>query len=257
MARSKKTIDKKFFAPFPTRLRQLMEERGDTQENIATVVNKSRQTVSQYCNGVSEPGYDALTQLAKYFCVSVDYLLGVSDVKSRDTTVQNIAQYTGLSEEAIHTLSLRKSVGDDGMIKTINVLIEQASAEIYAKGYNLPKKGKHIDGYCLGYDNGYTWKYRTYNRVLRFIGEYLAVSRSFDIQNTIQISSDGKILSGFSVDDEEKLLSDYQDDSDTNLVLYRFGDLYCHELIEKIWMDRIANALGELKAEQEAVNGND
>lgn len=104
MARSKKTVDEKFYAPFPARLRKLMEERGEKQENIASIVKKSRQTVSQYCNGVSEPGYDTLAQIAEYYDVSVDYLLGLSDVKSRNTTIREIEQYTGLSEESIKIL---------------------------------------------------------------------------------------------------------------------------------------------------------
>lgn len=257
MARSKKNIDEKFFAPFPSRLRKLMEESGDKQEDIAAIVNKSRQTVSQYCNGVSEPGYDALTQIAKHYGVSTDYLLGVSDVRSQDTTVQGIVKYTGLSETAVCTLARRNSIGDNNTIQTVNALIEQISAEIYAEGYHISKKERKIDGCYLGYDNGYTWKYKTYNRVLKYIGEYLSVSRSFDAQHTIQISQDGKILSGFTKSDEERLLSNYSDNPDNNLFLYRFSNLYGHELIENVYMDKIADALKELKKTLEGIDGND
>lgn len=257
MARSKKNIDEKFYAPFPSRLRKLMEESGETQENIATIVNKSRQTVSQYCNGVSEPGYDTLVQIAKHYSVSADYLLGVSDVRSQDSTIQKIVNYTGLSEKAVCTLGLRKSVGDTGTLRTVNVLIEQESAEIYAEGYQLPKKGKKIDGYCLGYDNGFTWKYKTYNRVLKYIGEYLRINRTFDYEHTVQLSHDGKLLSGFTPSDEENLLWNYMDIHDHDLDLFRFSDLFSHELIEKVYMDKIAAALNELKTSLDDVDGSD
>lgn len=110
MARSKKNIDEKFYAPFPTRLRKIMEERGETQENIAEVVNKSRQTVSQYCNGISEPGYDTLVKISDHFNVSVDYLLGRTNDRSLTPSIYDTI---GLSEESIRFLQLAKSARSD------------------------------------------------------------------------------------------------------------------------------------------------
>ncbi len=101
MARSKKTVDKKYYAPFPTRLRKLMEERGETQEDIASIVKKSRQTVSQYCNGVSEPGYDTLVQIANHYGVATDFLLGLSDDPSR---MPSAIDDLGLSLKAVDTI---------------------------------------------------------------------------------------------------------------------------------------------------------
>lgn len=76
MARNKTPVAEQYNAPFPSALRILMKERGKTQENIAKAVEKTRQTISQYVNGVSEPGYDVLVKIADYFDVSIDYLLG-------------------------------------------------------------------------------------------------------------------------------------------------------------------------------------
>lgn len=76
MARNKASVEEKYNAPFPTALRTLMEEKGVTQESIAKMTGKTRQTVSQYVNGISEPGYDVLVKIADYFDVSIDYLLG-------------------------------------------------------------------------------------------------------------------------------------------------------------------------------------
>ncbi len=101
MARSKKTVGEKFFAPFPTRLRKLMEERGETQDNIASIIKKSRQTVSQYCNGVSEPGYDTLVQIANHYGVATDFLLGLSDDPSR---MPSAIDDLGLSVKAVDVL---------------------------------------------------------------------------------------------------------------------------------------------------------
>ena len=47
---------------------------------LSMVTGKTRQTISQYVNGISEPGYDTRVIIAKYFNVTTDYLLGLSDI---------------------------------------------------------------------------------------------------------------------------------------------------------------------------------
>ena len=75
MARNKKQGDK-YNGPFASSLRQLMEDRNVTQADLASKIEVTPQTVSQYCNGISEPGYDNLVKIADYLDVSIDYLLG-------------------------------------------------------------------------------------------------------------------------------------------------------------------------------------
>lgn len=101
MARNKTTVVEKYNAPFPSTLRTLMEERGKTQENIARETGKTRQTVSQYVNGISEPGYDVLVKIADYFDVSLDYLLGRTSDPSRDPCA---VDDLGLSPKAVDAI---------------------------------------------------------------------------------------------------------------------------------------------------------
>lgn len=96
-----KENNEKINSLFAKTLRELMNESGTSQFQLARAINKTRQTVSQYINGISEPGYDTLIQIADFFGVSVDYLLGVSTVKSTNTDVQDIARLTGLYEPNI------------------------------------------------------------------------------------------------------------------------------------------------------------
>lgn len=104
MARSKRSVGEKYHSPFAQAIRQLTEERGITQDTLAKETGRSRQTVSQYFNGISEPGYETLVKIADYFGVSTDYLLGRSDIKTVDTSAQAVIEYTGLSEENVITL---------------------------------------------------------------------------------------------------------------------------------------------------------
>ncbi len=91
----------KFHAPFPTRLRNLLESRNITQEQLARHLGVRRQTVGRYTDGSSLPNYEALVLIGKFFEVSIDYLVGASDVQSPDVTVQGIVSATGLSEKAV------------------------------------------------------------------------------------------------------------------------------------------------------------
>lgn len=89
---------------FPTRLRKLMENRGITQKTLADAINMRPQTVSLYTTGQSSPDVNALKKIAEFFNVSADYLLGLTDVKKPDATIQAICEYTGFSENALSAL---------------------------------------------------------------------------------------------------------------------------------------------------------
>lgn len=62
------------------RLRRLREDRGWTQTEVADRLNVSSVTVNRYESGERNPGSDMLIALADLFRVSIDYLLGRSDV---------------------------------------------------------------------------------------------------------------------------------------------------------------------------------
>jgi len=61
------------------RLRQLREEKGVNQVDVAQHLNISRVTYSQYETGKRQMTYETLDLLAEYYCASVDYLLGRTD----------------------------------------------------------------------------------------------------------------------------------------------------------------------------------
>ena len=64
---------------FEERLTGLRESRGLTQDNVADAVNLSRPAYANYENGFRRPPYETLVDLARYFDVTTDYLLGVSE----------------------------------------------------------------------------------------------------------------------------------------------------------------------------------
>lgn len=65
-----------------SRLKELRSTKGVKQAEVATYLNVDRSTYGKYETGDSSPDYDKLVMLANYFHVSVDYLLGRTNVRS-------------------------------------------------------------------------------------------------------------------------------------------------------------------------------
>lgn len=63
-------------------IRSLRIDKGLTQKQIAQLLGISQNTYSQYEIGVLNYPVDALLKLADFYEVSVDYLLGRTNVKT-------------------------------------------------------------------------------------------------------------------------------------------------------------------------------
>lgn len=64
---------------YRTRMRNLREDRDLTQKEIGTVLNKSQQGYSHIEEGRAELKIDDLIKLCRFYEVSADYLIGLSD----------------------------------------------------------------------------------------------------------------------------------------------------------------------------------
>ncbi len=63
------------------RLKDLREDSDLKQKEIAEFLHVKQNTYSQYENGQRQLPIDVLIKLAKYYNVTTDYLLGLSDKK--------------------------------------------------------------------------------------------------------------------------------------------------------------------------------
>ncbi|MDY6368040.1 MAG: helix-turn-helix transcriptional regulator [Clostridia bacterium] len=61
------------------RLKQIREENGKTQKELADYLNVKQNTYSQYETGARQLPVDVLIKLAIYYNVSTDYILGLED----------------------------------------------------------------------------------------------------------------------------------------------------------------------------------
>lgn len=67
-------------------LRNLMEERDITQKQLAIELSITQSTLGGYVQNTREPDFETLKMFAKYFNVSIDYLLDFHPgyIKSKD-----------------------------------------------------------------------------------------------------------------------------------------------------------------------------
>lgn len=64
---------------FVSRLNELIKNSGKQQNEICKDLKIYKQKFSRWKLGNTEPNFDELILLAKYFNVSTDYLLGLED----------------------------------------------------------------------------------------------------------------------------------------------------------------------------------
>lgn len=63
------------------RIKGLREEKRMSQLELAKALNISNTTLSQYENGLRTPSDEIKIKIANYFNVSIDYLLGLTNIK--------------------------------------------------------------------------------------------------------------------------------------------------------------------------------
>lgn len=65
------------------RIKQLRNEKHITQTELGKIVGVVKSTMSMYESGKSTPNDDIKKNLADYFDVSIDYLLGMTDIRKQ------------------------------------------------------------------------------------------------------------------------------------------------------------------------------
>ena len=64
---------------FKEKLKELRIENKLSQQELAKKLNVSQRSISNWENGVREPDFETLILIARFFSVTTDYLLGISD----------------------------------------------------------------------------------------------------------------------------------------------------------------------------------
>lgn len=88
---------------FGSRIRLLRREKGLTQSRFASCFNLAESTISLYEAEKRSPDYNILKQMAQFFDVSVDYLLGTSEERKSFTIIRESDEpYTPDGNQSFH-----------------------------------------------------------------------------------------------------------------------------------------------------------
>ena len=91
-------------AVFGELMAELRQDRGLTQKELGKILSVSTGTISNYENGVHYPDLEKLVQLADYFQVSTDYLLGRREYTKTARAAQTCHSQDETLTKTIHGL---------------------------------------------------------------------------------------------------------------------------------------------------------
>lgn len=90
---------------FSKRFLELRKKSGMRQQELGAALGISRGAISYYEKGERVPDIEILSRISKFFNVSCDYLLGITDIETLDVDTKGISIKTGLQEKSIETLN--------------------------------------------------------------------------------------------------------------------------------------------------------
>lgn len=108
------------FGAFSKRLKHVRELKGISQRQAAEDLNISPQNLSYYENG-RDAGYGLLVRMARYYDVTVEYLIGASPVMQRENV--DINKDIELNDKTINLLRQRNKFGYSYAADIVNEIV--------------------------------------------------------------------------------------------------------------------------------------
>ena len=108
------------FGAFSKRLKHVRELKGISQRQAAEDLNISPQNLSYYEKG-RDAGYGLLVRMARYYDVTVEYLIGASPVMQRENV--DINKDIGLNDKTINLLRQRNKFGYSYAADIVNEIV--------------------------------------------------------------------------------------------------------------------------------------
>ncbi len=108
-----------------------------TQEELAEKLNISQKSISKYETGARKPSFETLTEMAKLFNVSTDYLLGISDSRTGNSGLFADTPFPRRTiGSAIRLWIGRTGFGDDEIAEMLGISEELLKS--YYSGESMP-----------------------------------------------------------------------------------------------------------------------
>lgn len=215
---------------FADRLTKLRENTGKKRQEVADELEISRASLEYYEKGKRKPDIEVLAKVAKYYGVSTDYLLGLSNAQTVDKDIQFICDYTGLSEKSVDVLHFYKSY--EMIYPTINKLLESEIGSVF-KELGVNEVQELIE----------SEKYESveYLQIVSALEQYLNLKKPAPaLDKWLSISKSGKMNSLSETDVEITSKLTYED-------LITVKTIKQSELVENVLFKNIIDKIKKLK----------
>ena len=123
------------------KLVEFRTSKGVTQEDVAQSLSISNRTVSKWETGASMPDLPMIVELAKYFEITTDALLGLSETKKRNTKEEVCSLFEGLDrrESVLKAFETVKS-----LVPAMYGTVSKYNDDIYDKENVFPSEISHF-----------------------------------------------------------------------------------------------------------------
>ena len=123
------------------KLVELSTSKGVTQEEVAQSLSISNKTVSKWENGASTPDLSMVVELAKYYGVTTDTLLGISEDKKQSTTEEIHSLFKGLDrrESVLKAFETVKA-----LVPAMYGTVSKYNDDVYDKENVFPSEISHF-----------------------------------------------------------------------------------------------------------------
>lgn len=144
---------------FHSNIKLLRKRRNKTQDDLATLLDMKRSTLSGYENEVAEPGIEVLLQFAKYFHMAVDTLLRVDLSALSESQLYQLENGDDVFLRGGNLRILASTVNSSNE-ENIELVNEKARAG-YASGFSDPEYISELPVFSLPFLSK-DKKYRTF-----------------------------------------------------------------------------------------------
>jgi transcriptional regulator with XRE-family HTH domain len=144
---------------FENNIKLLRQRKGRTQDEIATVLNMKRSTLSGYENGVAQPNIETLMAFSNYFHIAIDTLLKIDLAKLSEFQLSELERGNDVFIRGSQLRVLATTV-DKKNNENIELVPEKAKAG-YATGFADPDYIKELPIFSLPFLSK-NRKYRTF-----------------------------------------------------------------------------------------------
>lgn len=120
------------------RIKSLRIEKGVSQNELAKHFNITQQAISGYESGSREPNAEMLKKLADYFDVSLDYLMGITDIRNpyEDVNFESNSKAKTLDDALIELMIKYGIVKDKNSVNEKHYQLIKFAIETYKDEQN-------------------------------------------------------------------------------------------------------------------------